>query len=171
MTTNGPRAIRRWLPGMLLALTLAVSTARAVDLPTEIVVPLDERLLLHLETTATALAAKEQSDPALKKDFETCIKDKKITGDTFGAVAASMAARHPRVAAALAAEGWKPGDFYLAYLTVITMPYLSELSHGGVPDENRGVRRNVAFYDKHSARILALIGRMNPLTGLEARKN
>ena len=170
MRIINPQTLLRWLPGLCLSLTLAGSAARAVDTPTDIVVPLTESLLTHLETTATNLAAKERGDRALKKEFETIITDKKITGTTFSEITSSMATRHPRAAAALAAEGWKLDDFYLAYLTLISMPYMSELSHGGVPDQDKRVRRNVILYDQHKARVDALIEKMGPLTGLAEKR-
>ncbi len=156
----------RWLPGLCLTLALAVFAPRLSAAPKDIVVPLNEPLLAHLEKTATGLTAREQADRALKKDFEACQKDKKITGDTSDAMSASIAARHPRVAAALAAEGWKAGDFYVAYLTVAAMPFLSDLSHGGIPDDNKVARQSIAFYDKRKTRVMAVIRKLGPLTAM-----
>ncbi len=152
---------RPWLPCFCLWLAL-ISAATAKD----IIIPLDERLLVHLETTADHLAARERADPALQKDFAACQNDKKIDGDTPAAISTVMAARHPRMTGALAVEGWKPGDFYLVFATLASLPFTSELSHGGVPDSDKGVRRNVAFYDGHKARILAVITKLGRLMGM-----
>ncbi len=154
---------------LCVCLTLAATTLHAAE-PGEIIVSLDERLLAHLETTAEHLAVTEKSDPTLKKDFEACNNDKKIAGSTGEALSVSIAARHPRMTAALVREGWKPGDFLLAYYTMVSMPMASEFSRGGVPDQDKSVRRNVAFYDQHKARVKAVIEKIGPLVGTTPAK-
>ena len=46
------------------------------------------------------------------------------------------------------------------------MPFTSELHHGGVPDSDKGVRRNVVFYDGHKTRVLAVITKLSRLMGM-----
>ncbi len=162
--------VRRWLSYLCLGLVCVSAAARAAE-PKDVYIPLDERLLGRLEATTEHLAAREKADPALKKDFQACGKDKKISGETMEAISADLAARHPRLAAALSAEGWKAGDFYLTYGTVLIQPYDSELSHGGEGDTNKIARRNVVFYDSHKDRILALIGKMNTVMGVKPAKD
>ena len=160
-----------WLSCLGLFLAFTSLAASAAGDRKDVVILLDERLLTHLEATAEHLAVKEKTDRTLTRVFQACSNDKKVSGDTSSAFSQSIAARHPRLTAILAAEGWTPGDFYLTFYTLVSMPMASEFSRGGVPDTEEGIRRNVAFYERRKARVLALINKINPLLGTVPDKN
>ena len=150
---------------LCLCLVLAAATARSTG-PDPLVIPLDERNLARLETTLDHLAARFKTDPALKKDMRAFQNDKELSGDTVSAVSASITRLHPKFAAVAKEEDWSPGELYLTYILFVGIQVSETVSGSTSKDaEDKAIRRNMEFYEKHKARIDAMVSRFSQALG------
>ena len=141
---------------------LTCISAHAQEPPRQPTVPLTEPLLKRFEALSHQLPGQLQADPALKADFKSVAKDQAPSGGAPGTVDgldALMVSRHPRLAAALAADGWKPGEFYAFLGTLMGAEAAASAPKNAPP--NKGMAKNVAFVKAHSARVDAAVTRIN----------
>ena len=145
-----------------LLLVLACVAADAQEPPRQPTVPLTEPLLKRFEALSQQLPGQLRADPALKADFKSVEKDQAPPGGAPGTVDglnALMASRHPRLTAALAADGWKPGEFYAFLGTLMGAEAAAGSPKHAPPNKRAG--ENVAFVKANSARVDAAVTRFN----------
>ena len=149
--------------GLLLSLLLlACASAHAQEPPRAPTLTLSEPLLKRFEALSERLPGQLRADPALKADFKSVEKDQAPAGGAPGSVdglGTFMASRHPRLTAALAADGWKPGEFYALLGTLMGAEAAASAPRNAPP--NKGMAKNVAFVTAHSARVDAAVDRLN----------
>ena len=144
-----------------LLLGLLLPAAHAAEGPKELTIPLNEKLLQRFDALTVRLGAELMTDKALRKDYEAApktvpAKGMPITFETWGD---AIARRHPRLAAALAADGWKVGDFYGALFTLIGS-YVGMDSYDPRHEPTDETGRNVAFVAAHKKQVETALGRL-----------
>ena len=163
--------MRRKICALLLpVLLLACASAEAQGTRRELIISLDESLLQRFEALAGQLPGQIQADPALKADFKSVEKDQAPKGGapaTVDGLSKLMASRHPRLTAALAADDWKPGEFYTVLGTLIGAEASLGNSRTKKPELSKGSTKNVAFVQAHKARVDAALERLNKGMGTE----
>ena len=146
--------------GLLLPLLLLAGvSAHAQEPPQAPTLTLSEPLLKRFEALSEQLPNQLRADPALKADFKSVEKDQAPSGGAPGNVDGLVASRHPRLTAALAADGWKPGEFYAFLGTLMGAEAAASAPKNAPP--NKGLAKNVAFVKAHSARVDAAVDRLN----------
>ena len=131
-----------------------------------LVIPLDESKLTHLEATLDHLAVRFKTDPALRKDIRSFQGDEKLSGDTVSAVSVSITKLHPKFAAAAKEEDWSPGELYLTYILFVGIQVSETVSGATSKDaDDSAVRRSMEFYEKHRARVDAMVTRFSKALG------
>ena len=122
---------------------------------------LNEQALKRFDALTQHLGPELSRDPALKADFQSVANDKPPAGlpHTATAYEKYLAQQHPKLTAALAADGWKPGEFYQVLATMVG-------SYNGMKDYNpqkkpaNSFERNVAFVAAHQGEVKAALERL-----------
>ena len=123
-------------------------------------VALNEKTLKRFDALTQHLGPQLRSDQALKTDFQSVASDRPPAGmpHTSEAYEKYLAQQHPKLTAALAADGWRPGEFYEVLGAMVG-------SYNGMKDYNprkkpaNGFERNVAFVAAHQEEVKASLER------------
>ena len=146
---------------LVSSLLLTAPVARAQSGQRAAGVALNEQTLKRFDALTQHLGPELGSDPALKADFQSVGNDKPPAGmpHTASAYEKYIAQQHPKLTAALAADGWKPGEFYQVLAVMVG-------SYNGMKDYNpqkkpaNSFERNVAFVAAHQGEVKAALERL-----------
>ena len=144
---------------LVSSLLLTASAARAQSGARE-GVALNEKTLKRFDALTQHLGPELRGDQALKADFQAVANDRPPAGmpHTSGVYEKYLAQQHPRLTAALAADGWRPGEFY-EVLGAMVGSYNGMKDYDSRKKPANGFERNVAFVAAHQAEVKAALER------------